>query len=304
MPLNNQRAERQYTLEYRRLLTAIFNAENAWGEALQPIQILDGVRENATAFVVKTNNTPVVIGYTNLPSGPPTNGYNTGANVAFGTGTSNSNRFGPRTEIKYVNTDVPYDYTLAIHEGLDNFTVNEDMDFAVAERLEVQSQAQTRWMNSRIGGFLGTKAGNPVTLGAINEANIINAFSGLSAFYVNMEVTAPVDAFVDPNVFNILVKADLITTDKNSTVNIDQGMIYYSFGFRIIRTPEQYFDADDVAYLVPRAIVIPFVGISVARTISSEDFAGVALQAAAKGGTYVSDENATAISAIRLDTTP
>ena len=289
MPYNNQRAERQYMPEYKRLLTAIFNAQNAWGEALQDIQITDGVRHNAKAFSVKTNNTPVVIGT-----------YNTGANVAFGTGTANSNRFGNRTEVIYTDTDVPYDYTLAIHEGLDNFTVNEDMDFAVAERLEVQSQAQTRWMNTRIGQFISTEAGNDVALTAVDEANITEAFSTLSAFYVNSEVFVPVDAFVTPAVYNVLVKAELITTDKNSSVNIDTGTIEMSFGFRIIRTPDQYFVADEVAYFVPRGIILPFVGISTARAISSESFDGTALQAAAKGGTYVSEENASVISKLTI----
>ena len=289
MPFNNQRAERQYTKEYNRLLTAIFNAENAWGEALQPIQILDGVRENTIAFSVKTNATPVVIGT-----------YNTGANVAFGTGTGNSNRFGPRTEIKYVNTDVPYTYNLSIHEGLDDFTVNEEMDFAISERLEVQSQAQTRWMNTQIGTFISTNAGNPVTITAVDETNLITAFSALSAFFVNKEVFVPVDAFVDPSVYNELVKAELITTNKNSTVNIDEGSIEYSFGFRIIRTPVQYFATGDVAYFIPRGIILPFVGISAARAIASEEFLGTALQAAAKGGHYVSDENASVMSKVTV----
>jgi len=289
MPMNNQRAERQYTKEYQRLLTAIFNATNAWGEALQPIQVLDGVRENETAFSVKTNNTPVVIGT-----------YDTGANVAFGTGTGNSNRFGNRTEIRYVNTNVPYDYTLAIHEGLDSFTVNEELDIAVAERLEVQSQAQTRYMNDRIGNYIGTRAGNTVPITAVDEDSIIEAFSALRAFYINKEVIVPVDAFVEPSIYNVLVKADLITTDKNSTVNIDRGTIEYSFGFRIEETPEQYFATGSKAYFIPRGIILPFVGISVARAISSEDFDGVALQGAARGGTYTSDENASVISKLTV----
>jgi len=289
MPFNNERPERQYMLEYKRLLTAVFNARNAWGEALQPVQILDGVRENALAFTVKTNNTPVVIGT-----------YNTGANVAFGTGTSNSNRFGPRTEIKYINTDVPYDYTLTIHEGLDKFTVNEELDFAVSERLEIQSQAQTREMNRRIGNFIGNRAGNEVTITEVDETAIIDAFSALRAFYVNKEVYVPVTAFVTPAVYNILVKADLITTNKNSAVNIDNATLQSSFGFRLAETPEQYFAGDAVAYFIPDGIILPFVGINEARTIFSEDFIGIALQTAAKGGTYVSDENASVISVVTL----
>lgn len=289
MPFNNQRAERQFTKVYVRLLTAIFNAQNAWSRALQDIQILDGVRDNATAFTVKTNNTPVVIGT-----------YNTGANVAFGTGTSSSNRFGNRTEIKYTDTDVPYDYTLAIHEGLDKFTVNEDLDFAVTERIEVQSQAQTRFMNSKIGKFIGTNAGNPITIATVDESNVIEAFSALRAFYVNKEVIVDVTAYVSPAIYNQLMKSDLITTNKNSSMNIDRGEVNMAFGFVIEETPDQYFDTDDIAYFIPDGILLPFVGISTTRAIESEDFDGYALQAAAKGGTYVSGENASVISAIRM----
>ncbi len=36
--------------------------------------------------------------------------YNTGENVAFGTGTGN--RFGPRKEIKSIDTTVPYESPL------------------------------------------------------------------------------------------------------------------------------------------------------------------------------------------------
>jgi len=287
MPTNNERAERQYLKEYNRLLTAVFNAENAWASALQPIQVVDGIRENASSFSVKTNNTPVVIGT-----------YDTGADVAFGTGTGNSTRFGKRVEIKYTNTDVPFDYTIAIHEGLDKFTVNEELDFAVSERLEIQSQAQTRFMSGKIGTFLGAKAGNAVAIASLTDPLVISSFETMRAFYVNKEVSVPVTAYVTPAVYGILLATGLITTAKNSNVNIDRATLEYAFGFRIVQTPEQYFAEDEWVYFVPEGVVLPFVGISEVRAISSEDFSGTALQAAAKGGTYVSDENATVISKI------
>jgi len=44
-----------------------------------------------------------------------------------------------------------------------------------------------------------------------------------------------------------------------------------------------------------QGIIIPFVGISTARTVEAEDFDGVKLQAAAKGGTYALEDNKKAI---------
>jgi len=289
MPTNNQRAERQYTKEYMRTLKAIFNATNAWGKSLQPVQVLDGVKENAKAFSVKTNNTPVVIGT-----------YNTGANIAFGTGTANSSRFGNMTEVKYTDTDVPYDYDLCINEGLDPFTVNMELDVAVSERLEVQSLAQTRHMNGRIGAYLGAKAGNFLNYETLNEANVIAAFTAFRAFFVNKEVIVPVTAHIAPEVYSILLTAGLITTAKNSKANIDEGTIEKSFGFVIDETPSQYFAEGEVAYFVPEGIVLPFVGISETRTIPRENALGLALQSAAKGGTYASDENLSVVSKITI----
>ena len=59
--------------------------------------------------------------------------------------------------------------------------------------------------------------------------------------------------------------------------------------------PEQYFENNVVAIFSPDGIVIPFIGIETARTVEAEDFDGVKLQAAAKGGTFVLDDNKKAI---------
>ncbi|MBZ4264046.1 phage capsid protein, partial [Streptococcus pneumoniae] len=48
----------------------------------------------------------------------------------------------------------------------------------------------------------------------------------------------------------------------------------------------------------PDAVTIPFVGISTARVIEAEDFDGVKLQAAGKGGTFTLDDNKKAIGKI------
>src|SRR5690625_4146365 len=116
MPNNNNQAVRRYEKQFKDLIQAVFGHRayfrNFFGGG---IEALDGVKENATAFSVKTNDMPVVIGT-----------YDTDVNVGMGTGTSNSNRFGERKEVIYQNTDVPYTWNYAIHEGIDRFTVIND----------------------------------------------------------------------------------------------------------------------------------------------------------------------------------
>ncbi|GHU53272.1 hypothetical protein AGMMS49975_10890 [Clostridia bacterium] len=107
---NNQQPVRTYTTDYKNILSAVFEKTKAFGGAFSPVQMLDGIQENDTAFSVKTNDTPVVIGT-----------YDTDPNVGFGTGASNSSRFGNLTEIKYQNTSVPYSFNISIHEGLSRF---------------------------------------------------------------------------------------------------------------------------------------------------------------------------------------
>ena len=139
MPNNNLAAAR-YEKQYRYACYCI-RSECIY-QRLSPIQILDGVQENTTAFSVKTNGTPVVMGE-----------YSTDANDGgFGTGAGKS-RFGELKEIKYTNTDVPYDYTLAIHEGIDRYTVNNNIEAAIADRFKLNAEAQTRGMSKRIGKF-------------------------------------------------------------------------------------------------------------------------------------------------------
>lgn len=281
---NNNLGVRVYTKQYVNLLGTVFDVKKAFAYALSPIQVLDGVTENATAFTVKTNNTPVVI-----------NNYNKGANVGMGTGTSNSSRFGECTEIIYGNTDVPYGYDLAIHEGIDRATVNMGFDTAIADRLELQSIAQTKRMNTENGKYISANASETKTLADTSDANITKLFNELSEHFTDNEVDAGLSAYVTPELYNALVNSGLATTAKNSSANIDGNELYMFKGFKIIPTPSKYFVKGEYAYVLADGIIIPFVGASIARTIETEDFDGVKLQARAKGGSFVTDDNKVAI---------
>lgn len=290
---NQKLPARLYTKQYAGILKAVFGARNAFGDAFAPIQMKDGVAHNTNAFSVKTCGTGVTIGT-----------YSTGANVAFGTGTSNSNRFGQMVEVIYQDTDVPYTYTLAIHEGIDRFTVNNDFNAAIADRLRLHAEAQLRQMNTRNGAYIASVAGNSETLSAMTEAGVVAMFNSLAAEYADMEIVVPVTAYVTPEVYNILVDCALATTAKHSSANIDAGVIYDFKGFKVVRAPSQYFASGYVMYFSPSGVFIPFVGIETARTVESEDFDGVRLQAAARGGQFILDDNKAAVTKVAYTPAP
>nr|DAX81178.1 MAG TPA: major capsid protein [Caudoviricetes sp.] len=282
---NQNLATRRYEKQYAGILQTVFGVRAAFTGALSSIQILDGVQENAKAFSVKTNNTPVVIGE-----------YKTGANDGgFGDGTGQKSRFGNLTEIKYENTDVDYGYTLTIHEGLDRYTVNNDLNAAIADRLKLQSEAQTRQMNKRIGKFMSDNAGQTEALADFTEEKVKALFNKVNAYYINQEVTAPVTIYLRPELYNAIIDMTANTSAKGSSVSIDNNGLARYKGFALVETPAQYFDTGVLAVFSPDGIVIPFVGISTARTIESTNFDGVQLQAAAKGGTYILDDNKKAV---------
>lgn len=275
---------RQYAPQYREILGTVFDATKAFQGVLAPIQTLDGVQFNAKAFSVKTNTTPVVVGT-----------YNTDGNTAFGTGTAKSTRFGDMTEVIYADTEVNYDYTLTIHEGIDRYTVNNDLNAAIADRLKLQSEAQTRYMNKKIGKFLSDNAGKTETLANFEEASLKKLFNDINAYVVNTEITAPMTAYIRAELFNAIVDMDSNTHAKGSSVSLDQNGLAKYKNVTLAETPKQYFEEGTIAIFAPDGIVIPFVGIQTARTIEATDFDGVQFQAAAKGGTFVLDDNKKAI---------
>ena len=288
MPANQNNSARRYEKQYAGILQTVFGVRAAFTGALSPIQILDGVQENAKAFSLKTNNTPVVIGE-----------YKTGANDGdFGDGTGAGSRFGELTEIKYENTDVEYSYTLSIHEGLDRYTVNNDLQAAIADRLKLQSEAQTRQMNKRIGKYLSDSAGKTEVLADFTEEKVKALFNTVNAYYINQEVTAPITIYLRPELYNAIIDMTANTSAKGSSVSIDNNGLARYKGFALVETPAQYFDTGVVAIFSPDCIIIPFVGISTTRTIEATTFDGVQLQAAAKAGTYVLDDNKKAIAKV------
>lgn len=280
MSTNLNQAQRMYTPQYKSLLKAVMEAQEAFKDAQAPLQILDGVSFNKKAFTVKTSGTKVVVGE-----------YNTDANIDG----SDGSRFGAVTEIKYLDEDVEYSYVLSTNEGIDRTTLNQDEQQAIADRTDVNAQEHVRIKNKYMGKYLSENASETKTLAKMEADDVIKLFNEMSALFTNREVRAKLLAYVTPELFNALV--DMITFKAISGASVDpnNNKVVNWKGFTIKEEAAQYFADGDVAYFMAEKIILPFVGIDVARTMESQDFNGVLFQTLAKGGHHVLEDNKQAL---------
>lgn len=289
---NNNRGVRQYQMEFKQLLQAVYGNRSYFGDFFGGgIEVRDGVQHNETAFYVKTSDIPVVVG----------DEYDTDEDVAFGEGTGSTTRFGERTEIIYTDTPVNYTWVWTIHEGIDRHTVNNDFNSAVMDRLELQAQAKTTAFNNHHGEFISDVAGKEIIGGtSITKDNVGTVFNELAKYFTNIGAIGTKAAKVTADVFNAIVDSGVATTAKGSTVNIDRNEVVMFKGFVIEEIPESLFQEDEVVYAYIVGVGKAFTGINTARTIESEDFDGVALQGAGKAGEFILDDNKKAVAKVVL----
>lgn len=286
---NNNQAARSYQPQFKELLQAVFRTQAYFRDFFGGnIEALDGVQHNETAFYVKTSDIPVVVG----------TAYNKGENVGFGTGTSNSTRFGPRTEIIYTDTPVPYKWEWVYHEGIDRHTVNNDMQAAIADRLDLQAQAKIKQFNEKHSEFISSVAAHEETLASYENDPVLALFNALDEYYTNIEAIGTKVAKVNAKLYNAIVDHPLTTSAKNSSANIDQNNILTFKDFAIEKIPDAMLQENEVAYTYITGIGKAFTGINTARTIESEDFDGVALQGAGKAGEFILDDNKKAVAKV------
>lgn len=284
-------ATKFYTKQYAGLLKDVFKKKqhflNTFGGKLQT---KDGITNKDKFMTLKISDTDVVI-----------QKYDTGENVAFGTGTGNSNRFGNRKEIKSIDMDVEYEAPLAIHEGVDGFTVNDNADQVIDERSGLHAEAWTEELNGLLSKTISDNAGETLT-GALKEDDVIKAFNDAHSKFVNNHVTKDITwvAYVNTDVYTILVDSKLTNVGKHSAVNIDNQELDKFKGFVIAELADEYFQKGEQIYFAADNVGVVGVGIEVYRLIDSEDFNGVAIQSAAKYGKYIPDKNKKAIIKAKL----
>lgn len=279
---------RIYEKELKELMGVVFEKQSYFKDFFgEGIEILEGVSNSETAFDVKTSDIPLVVGE-----------YDTGENVAFGTGTSNSNRFGEMTEVIYADTPVPYTWGWSINVGIDRHTVNADLDEAVADTFVKESEVKVAKFNSKHGEFIAANAGATEELATVDANSVIELFDKLSTHFINKQVMGEKIANVTPEVYNIIVDHPLTTREKRSSANIENNTVLKFKGFRIEVVPEQLFAEGNVVYAYVYGVGKAFTGINTSRTVESENFDGVALQGAGKAGEYIPEANKVAVVAV------
>lgn len=283
---NLNRPANAYALQLVALLPTVFETERKFGRSFSELQVLDGVAENKTAFTVKTNDQAVVV-----------NNYD---KTAIVDASDSNNRFGKLQEIIYTNEDVKYDIPLSTNVLLDATTVNTRLELAVAENLIRTASEYTTQMNIADGKFFSDVAQIVESLADLSDESTEALLNKLSAAYIDLEVAVDVTMYCKPELYGALVDSRLATTGKNSSVSIDDNGLYWFKGFRIEAVPSKYFVEGDVAYLVPDGVAVPFVGISLARTIEDSKYAGLILQTLSQGGRFVLDDNKKAIGKVTL----
>ena len=287
---NLNRPANAYALQLVALLPTVFETERKFGRSFSELQVLDGVAENKTAFTVKTNDQAIVI-----------NNYD---KTAIVDAKDSNNRFGKLQEIIYTNEDVQYDVPLSTNVLLDAVTVNTRLELAVAENLIRTASEYTTQMNIADGKFFSDVAQIVEDNADLSDESTEALLNKLSAAYIDLEVSVDVTMYCKPELYGALVDSRLATTGKNSSVSIDANGLYWFKGFRIEAVPSKYFEEGDVAYLVPDGVAVPFVGISLARTIEDSKYAGLILQTLSQGGRFVLDDNKKAIGKVTLTEAP
>lgn len=280
-----------FTKNYAGLLADVFEVKQHFLRTFGGrLQVTDGITNRDKFLDLKVSDTDVVV-----------QDYSTDANVGFGTGTGKTTRFGERKEIKSVDVQVEYEAPLAIHEGVDNMTVNDNADQVIQERAALHAEAWTEQLNSLLAKALSENAGKTLT-GSLDEAGVNKAFNEASKEFVNNKVSKTVGrtAYVTADVYNLLVDNKLTTTAKNSTTNIDRQEVQMFKGFVIEELADEYFEEGENIIFAADNVGVVGVGVEVYRILDSEDFAGVAIQSAAKYGKYIPEKNKKAIVKAKL----
>lgn len=275
-----------YTKQYAGMVPNLFESRTHFLRSFGgTVQVHSDAEYNDKFLTLKTSDTDVTI-----------QAYNTDANVGFGTGTGNSSRFGPRHEVKSVDTTVEWETPLAIHDGIDRFTVNDIPSQVVAERLALHGVAWAEYVDGLLGKALSDNADRTIA-GELTEEGVIAAFVEARKDFVNNKVSRNVAwvAYVNTDVFNLLIDSKLATTSKNSSANVDNQTLYAFKGFLLQEIQDDAFETGEQIYFAADGVGVVGIGIETARVLDSEDFNGVALQGAGKYGKFIPEKNKKAI---------
>lgn len=287
-------AQKLYTKEFVAALPDIFAKKSSFIKSFGgQLLVKDGVLEADEFMTVKTSNVNDVV----------IREYNKDENTAFGTGTGKSSRFGERREIKSVNTQIKYDAPLVTNAGIDGLTVNDDIDETITATLAADGAAMADYIDDKLGLILDASASENIVT-TLDADAIEKAFNKAHKILVNNNVsqTQTWRAYVNADVYSLIVDSKLTTSGKGSSVNIDDQTVVKFKGFVL----EEITDAKlkqsasrptgtNIAYFVADNVGIAGLGVQVARALDSEDFNGVAVQFAGKYARHIPEKNKKAV---------
>jgi major capsid protein len=279
-------AEKKYTMQFAGIVADIFETRQHFFRTFGgSLQTAAGAEYDKDFLKLKISDTDVVI-----------QDYSTDPNVAFESGTANSSRFGPRHEVKSTDATVGYDKPLSLHEGIDNYTVNDNASQVLAERTGLHAIEWIEQLNAYMSKLLSKNAGKTLTT-SLTEDAVTKLFYEARKEFVNMKVAKNITwmAYVTPELYNLLIDSKLATTAKNSSANIDNQEIYKFKGFVLEELPEEYFQKGDVAIFVPDNIGVVGIGLQTYRILDATDFYGVTIQGAGQTASYIPEKNKKAI---------
>lgn len=279
-------ANKVYEKQFVKMIEDIFTSKQRFFRTFGGgLQTAYGAEYNDKFMELKTSPTDVVI-----------QKYITDPNVAFEDGTGNSNRFGKRHEIKSIDETVGYDEPIAIHEGLDRFTINDKLDQVVAERATLHAQEWIEYLNGYMSRLLSSNAGKEFTTALTTDA-LTELFNTAYKYFINTKISNSLTwiAYVNADLYTLIIDHPLVTTGKNSAVNVDNQSIVMFKGFRLEVLPDEYFQEGEVVIFVPDNIGVIGLGLETYRVVESLDFNGVAIQGAAKTANYIPEKNKKAI---------
>jgi hypothetical protein len=280
-----------YTKQYAGLMENVFAVNQHFLRTFGgQLQVKDGISSKDRFMDLKISNTDVTL-----------QEYSEDENVAFGTGTGSTSRFGKRTEVKSVDAQVEYEKPLAIHEGVDNVTVNDNADQVIQERTGLHAEAWVEYLNGFMAKALSENAGKTLE-GELSEEGISKVFAEAHKEFVNNKVKKDLAkvAYVNADVYNILVDHKLTTTSKGSTANIENQTILKFKDFVIEELADEYFQEGEQIMFAADNIGVVGIGIEMYRLMDSEDFAGVAIQGLGKYAKYIPEKNKKAILKAKL----
>lgn len=274
----------RYELQFKDLMPAIYNTAGAFVDALNGLEITDGITESENAFYLKKAVTPVTI-----------NNYDPSK------GTDEDCAFGTLVKQTYTNVPAPYSLKLAANIGLDKFSVNNDLDFAVADTMEQISRAQLQKLNTEIGKILVNAAGKTID----TAKDVEDMFNQAAAELDEKEVIGTRIAYVSPQVRSLLVDSGLTVVDKRSVIDITKDTVEMHKGFIIQVVPTTYLGSDVDAIFTVAHVGQAYMGISTMRALDEvPGFDGTQVQMSAKAGAIIPEENKPAVVVAKVTSLP